>query len=129
MLLAEELVHHKVVTTCYRQVYRHQTFVILRAELYGIAGVAVAIHTGGPGAVIWMMLIGLLGMTAKFNECTLAMVYRKVRPDGTVDGGPMHYLEIGLQERGFPFSVARAELMLTSRRRITYTNTGEEKLF
>ena len=76
--------------------------------LGNIAGVAVAIHTGGPGAVIWMMLIGLLGMTAKFNECTLAMVYRKVRPDGTVDGGPMHYLEIGLQERGFPFPVAKA---------------------
>ena len=75
--------------------------------LGNIAGVAVAIHTGGPGAVIWMMLIGLLGMTAKFNECTLAMVYRKVRPDGTVDGGPMHYLEIGLQVRGFPFPVAR----------------------
>jgi len=54
--------------------------------LGNIAGVAVAIHTGGPGAVIWMILIGLLGMTAKFNECTLAMVYRKVRPDGTVDG-------------------------------------------
>ena len=76
--------------------------------LGNIAGVAVAIHTGGPGAVIWMILIGLLGMTAKFNECTLAMVYRKVRPDGTVDGGPMHYLEIGLQERGFPFPVAKA---------------------
>ena len=75
--------------------------------LGNIAGVAVAIQTGGPGAVVWMMLIGLLGMTAKFNECTLAMVYRKVRPDGTVDGGPMHYLEIGLQERGFPFPVAK----------------------
>ena len=47
-------------------------------------------------------------MTAKFNECTLAMVYRRVRPDGTVDGGPMHYLEIGLQERGFSFPLAKA---------------------
>ena len=75
--------------------------------LGNIAGVAVAIQTGGPGAVVWMVLIGLFGMTAKFNECTLAMVYRKVRPDGTVDGGPMHYLEIGLQERGFPFAVAK----------------------
>jgi AGCS family alanine or glycine:cation symporter len=75
--------------------------------LGNIAGVAVAIQTGGPGAVVWMMLIGLFGMTAKFNECTLAMVYRKVRPDGTVDGGPMHYLEIGLQERGFPFPIAK----------------------
>ena len=75
--------------------------------LGNIAGVAVAIQMGGPGAVIWMMLIGLLGMAAKFNECTLAQVYRKVRPDGTVDGGPMHYLEIGLQQKGFPFLVAK----------------------
>lgn len=76
--------------------------------LGNIAGVAVAIQTGGPGAVIWMILIGLFGMTAKFNECTLAQVYRKVYPDGTVDGGPMHYLEIGLQQRGFPFLLAKA---------------------
>jgi len=76
--------------------------------LGNIAGVAVAIQTGGPGAVIWMMLIGLFGMTAKFNECTLAQVYRKVHPDGTVDGGPMHYLEIGLQQKGFPFLLAKA---------------------
>lgn len=75
--------------------------------LGNIAGVAVAIQMGGPGAVIWMMLIGLFGMTAKFNECTLAQVYRKVHPDGTVDGGPMHYLEIGLQQRGFPFLIAK----------------------
>ncbi len=75
--------------------------------LGNIAGVAVAIQTGGPGAVVWMMLIGLLGMTAKFNECTLAQVYRKVHPDGTVDGGPMHYLEIGLQQKGFPFLLAK----------------------
>ena len=75
--------------------------------LGNIAGVAVAIQTGGPGAVVWMMLIGLFGMTAKFNECTLAQVYRKVHPDGTVDGGPMYYLEIGLQQRGFPFLLAK----------------------
>lgn len=75
--------------------------------LGNIAGVAVAIQTGGPGAVVWMMLIGLVGMTAKFNECTLAQVYRKVHPDGTVDGGPMYYLEIGLQQRGIPFLIAK----------------------
>ncbi len=75
--------------------------------LGNIAGVAVAIQLGGPGAVIWMIVIGLFGMTAKFNECTLAQVYRKVHPDGTVDGGPMHYLEIGLQQKGFPFLVAK----------------------
>jgi len=75
--------------------------------LGNIAGVAVAIQLGGPGAVVWMMLIGLFGMTAKFNECTLAQIYRKVHPDGTVDGGPMYYLEIGLQQKGFPFIVAK----------------------
>jgi AGCS family alanine or glycine:cation symporter len=75
--------------------------------LGNIAGVAVAIQLGGPGAVIWMMLIGLFGMTAKFNECTLAQVYRKVHPDGTVDGGPMYYLEIGLQQRRIPFLIAK----------------------
>ena len=75
--------------------------------LGNIAGVAVAIKTGGPGAVIWMMIIGLFGMTAKFHECTLAQVYRKIKPDGTVHGGPMYYLEIGLQERGLPWGVAK----------------------
>ena len=75
--------------------------------LGNIAGVALAIQAGGPGAVVWMMLLGILGMTAKFNECTLAQVYRKIKPDGTVHGGPMYYLEIGLQERGLPWVVAK----------------------
>ena len=75
--------------------------------LGNIAGVAVAIKAGGPGAVIWMMIIGLFGMTAKFHECTLAQVYRKITPDGTVHGGPMYYLEIGLQERGLPRILAK----------------------
>jgi len=76
--------------------------------LGNIAGVAVAIQLGGPGAVVWMILIGLFGMTAKFNECTLAQVYRSIKPDGTVHGGPMYYLEIGLQERGLPWVIAKA---------------------
>jgi len=72
--------------------------------LGNIAGVAVAVGTGGPGAVFWMMLIAVLGMTSKFVECTLAQVYRRIEPDGTVYGGPMYYLEIGLKERGLaPF--------------------------
>ncbi len=75
--------------------------------LGNIASVAVAIQMGGPGAVVWMMLLGVLGMTAKFHECTLAQVYRKIKPDGTVHGGPMYYLEIGLQERGLPRSVGK----------------------
>ena len=76
--------------------------------LGNIAGVAVAIQTGGPGAVVWMIIIGLFGMTAKFNECTLAQVYRKIKPDGSVHGGPMYYLEIGLQEHGLPRFLAKA---------------------
>jgi AGCS family alanine or glycine:cation symporter len=75
--------------------------------LGNIAGVAVAVGMGGPGAVFWMLLIATLGMTSKFVECTLAHVYRRIEPDGTVYGGPMYYLEIGLAERGMaPFGKA-----------------------
>lgn len=66
--------------------------------LGSIAGVAVAITIGGPGAVFWMILAGLLGMTTKFVECTLGTKYRLVKPDGTVSGGPMYYLTRGLKE-------------------------------
>ena len=76
--------------------------------LGNIAGVAVAIGMGGPGAVFWMILIGLCGMSAKFHECTLAQIYREVDKDGVVHGGPMYYLSIGLQERGIPPAVAKA---------------------
>ncbi|MFT4628553.1 MAG: AGCS family alanine or glycine:cation symporter, partial [Myxococcota bacterium] len=68
--------------------------------LGNIAGVAIAITTGGPGAIFWMVLAGLLGMSSKFVECTLGQMYRVVRPDGSVSGGPMHYLSVGLAERG-----------------------------
>ena len=67
-----------------------------------IAGVAVAISTGGPGATFWLIVAGLLGMSAKFAECTLGVLYRRRNPDGSVSGGPMHYLERGLGERGWP---------------------------
>ncbi|KEF33869.1 alanine glycine permease [Deinococcus sp. RL] len=70
--------------------------------LGNIAGVAVAISLGGPGATLWMILAGLLGMTTKFVECTLGVKYRRRNPDGTVSGGPMHYLRQGLAERGQP---------------------------
>ena len=66
--------------------------------LGNIAGVAIAVSTGGPGAIFWMILAGLLGMSSKFAECTLSQMYRKVAPDGTVSGGPMHYLYAGLKE-------------------------------
>jgi len=66
-----------------------------------IAGVALAIALGGPGATFWMIICGLLGMSTKFVECTLGVQYRDVGEDGTVYGGPMYYLSKGLKERGF----------------------------
>ena len=66
-----------------------------------IAGVALAIAVGGPGATFWMILCGLIGMSTKFVECTLGVKYRDVGEDGTVYGGPMYYLSKGLKERGF----------------------------
>ena len=66
-----------------------------------IAGVALAIALGGPGATFWMIVCGLLGMSTKFVECTLGVHYRDVDKDGVVYGGPMYYLKKGLKERGF----------------------------
>ena len=66
--------------------------------LGNIAGVAVAISLGGPGATFWMVVAGLLGMSSKFVECTLGVKYRDVGEDGTVYGGPMYYLSKGLKE-------------------------------
>lgn len=68
--------------------------------LGNIAGVAIAISLGGPGATFWMILAGFLGMSSKFVECTLAVKYRKVHKDGAVSGGPMYYLKRGFAERG-----------------------------
>ncbi|HFC00585.1 MAG TPA: alanine:cation symporter family protein [Phaeodactylibacter sp.] len=66
-----------------------------------IAGVALAIALGGPGATFWMIICGLLGMSTKFVECTLGVQYRDIGEDGTVYGGPMYYLTKGLKEKGF----------------------------
>ncbi len=66
--------------------------------LGNIAGVAVAITIGGPGATFWMVLAGLLAMSTKFVECTLGVKYRLEKPDGTVSGGPMYYLSRGIAE-------------------------------
>lgn len=66
--------------------------------LGNIASVAIAVKTGGPGAIFWMMFLGLFGMTAKFHESTLAQIFRRQNPDGTVSGGPMFYLEEGLKQ-------------------------------
>ncbi|MFT5495119.1 MAG: AGCS family alanine or glycine:cation symporter [Kiritimatiellia bacterium] len=72
--------------------------------LGNIAGVAIAIQLGGPGAVFWMLLVALLGMSAKFSSCTLAQMYRKVNSDGSISGGPMYYLDLGLKEKGPAFA-------------------------
>lgn len=64
-----------------------------------IAGVALAIHFGGPGAVFWMWVTGVLGMGLKYGECTLAMKYRDVHEDGSVSGGPMYYISKALGPR------------------------------
>ncbi len=69
--------------------------------LGNISGVAIAIVVGGPGAMFWMIIAGLIGMSSKFVECTLGVKYREVGPDGTVYGGPMYYLSKGLSLRGY----------------------------
>ena len=66
--------------------------------LGNIAGVAVAVKIGGPGAVFWMIAAGFFGMTSKFVECTLGQKYRRIDSSGRVSGGAMHYLERGLKE-------------------------------
>ena len=67
--------------------------------LGNIAGVAIAISLGGPGATFWMIVAGLIGMSSKFVECTLGVKYRKIDENGVVSGGPMYYLEEGLRQR------------------------------
>jgi AGCS family alanine or glycine:cation symporter len=70
--------------------------------LGNIAGVAIAISIGGPGATFWMIVAGFLGMTTKFTEASLAQMYREVRSDGRLMGGAMEYLSRGLAEKGTP---------------------------
>jgi alanine or glycine:cation symporter, AGCS family len=69
--------------------------------LGNIAGVAIAIGIGGPGATLWMIIAGLLGMSSKFVECTLGVKYRDIDADGIVHGGPMYYLSRGLRDINF----------------------------
>jgi AGCS family alanine or glycine:cation symporter len=70
--------------------------------LGNIAGVAVAVAVGGPGAIFWMIVAGFLGMSSKFTECTLGQMYREVGDDGHILGGPMRYLDRGLEQLGLP---------------------------
>lgn len=67
--------------------------------LGNIAGVAIAISIGGPGATFWMIVAGFLGMSSKFTECTLGVKYRRIDINGVVSGGPMYYLRDGLKKK------------------------------
>ncbi|HMB38905.1 MAG TPA: alanine:cation symporter family protein, partial [Wenzhouxiangellaceae bacterium] len=93
-----------------RQAFHHQpghvsSFQALALSVAGrvgagnIAGVAVAITLGGPGAVFWMWVIGLIGMSTSFFECTLAQVFKNNEPDGTYRGGPAYYMVRGTKKR------------------------------
>jgi len=70
-----------------------------------IAGVATAIHYGGPGALFWMWVTAFFGMCTKYVECTLSQKYRKINPDGSASGGPMYYIEQGLGKGWKPLAV------------------------
>lgn len=70
--------------------------------LGNIAGVALAVSIGGPGATLWMIVAGFLGMSLKFTEVTLSIQYREFLKDGTVMGGAMEYLSKGLAKKGYP---------------------------
>jgi AGCS family alanine or glycine:cation symporter len=70
--------------------------------LGNIAGVAIAVSIGGPGATFWMIVAGFFGMTTKFTEVTLGQMYREFRPDGHIMGGAMEYLSKGFKEKGMP---------------------------
>lgn len=79
-----------------------------------IAGVATAIHYGGPGALFWMWVTAVFGMALKYAECTLAMQYRTILPDGTAAGGPMYYIEKGLGPSWKPLAMAFAAFAVIS---------------
>ncbi len=79
-----------------------------------IAGVATAIHYGGPGALFWMWLTAIFGMALKFSEATLAVHYRNINADGSASGGPMYYIEKGLGPKWKPLALTFATLAVIS---------------
>ncbi len=87
-----EISHFKALTTA----------LSATVGLGNIAGVAIAVSVGGPGAVFWMIIMGFIGMSTKFTECTLAVMFREKRSDSKIMGGPMEYLRKGLSEMGWP---------------------------
>ncbi|NOZ78899.1 MAG: sodium:alanine symporter family protein [Acidobacteria bacterium] len=79
-----------------------------------IAGVATAIHYGGPGAIFWMWVTAVFGMALKFTECTLSLRFRRILPGGSVAGGPMYSIERGLGKKWKPLAVAFATFAVIS---------------
>lgn len=79
-----------------------------------IAGVATALHYGGPGALFWMWVTAVFGMALKFTECTLAMEYRTILPGGSAAGGPMYSIEKGLGKHWKPLAIAFAAFTVIS---------------
>jgi AGCS family alanine or glycine:cation symporter len=79
-----------------------------------IAGVATAIHYGGPGALFWMWVTAVFGMALKYVECTLAIQHREILPDGSAAGGPMYSIERGLGPRWKPLAIAFAGFAVIS---------------
>jgi AGCS family alanine or glycine:cation symporter len=79
-----------------------------------IVGVALAIYYGGPGAIFWMWVTGFLGMILKFVECTLSFKFRKVHEDGSISGGPMYYMELGLKKTMGSFSKVLAVIFASA---------------
>jgi len=86
---AGDLVHFQALTTA----------LSATVGIGNIAGVAIAIRLGGPGALFWMWVTAGFGMALKYAECTLAVAHRRLNPDGSVSGGPMYYIERGLGGR------------------------------
>lgn len=70
-----------------------------------IAGVALAVRLGGPGALFWMWVTAVFGMALKYAECTLSHRYRVIHEDGSASGGPMYYIEKGLGPKWKPLAV------------------------
>ena len=70
-----------------------------------ISGVAIAIHTGGPGAIFWMWVTAIIGMSTKFFTCTLAVLFRGKDDNGDIQGGPMYFIQQGLGKRFKPLAI------------------------
>lgn len=113
MLLAFRLVggfvHHQSDQQAVGQISHFRALTNALAATVGmgnIAGVAIAIHQGGPGAVFWMWITALIGMNTKFFECSLAVMYRGKDFQGEVQGGPMYVIQAALPKWMMPFAIA-----------------------